>query len=324
MNTSYKWHLALVLALGGLWAPSNGHAQSGFTVEKVMVEDMKAVFATVETADVLTARARIGGTVSGLSVDEGAKVKKGQVIATVVDAKLRLSMDALDARIDSLKSQVKLADTALGRDRKLKKSGIIAQKRLDEAQTNLDVVTRELKALKAERAVISEQQSEGAVVVPGAGRVIKVHATGGAVIMPGEAVATIAAKGFILRLALPERHARTIRVGAAITIGADGKRIGYVQQVYPEMQQGRVVADVTVDDLGDFFVGERLSVYIATGTRETIIVPSDYLFIRYGLVFAMVKGEGEVVVQTGLKNIKGTEVLSGLRVGDVLALPETN
>jgi len=317
MNTSYKWHLALVLALGGLWAPSNGHAQSGFTVEKVMVEDMKAVFATVETADVLTARARIGGTVSGLSVDEGAKVKKGQVIATVVDAKLRLSMDALDARIDSLKSQVKLADTALGRDRKLKKSGIIAQKRLDEAQTNLDVVTRELKALKAERAVISEQQSEGAVVVPGAGRVIKVHAT-------GEAVATIAAKGFILRLALPERHARTIRVGAAITIGADGKRIGYVQQVYPEMQQGRVVADVTVDDLGDFFVGERLSVYIATGTRETIIVPSDYLFIRYGLVFAMVKGEGEVVVQTGLKNIKGTEVLSGLRVGDVLALPETN
>ena len=78
------------------------------------------------------------------------------------------------------------------------------------------------------------------------------------------------------------------------------------------------------DDLGDFFVGERLSVYIATGTRETIIVPSDYLFIRYGLVFAMVKGEGEVVVQTGLKNIKGTEVLSGLRVGDVLALPETN
>ena len=68
-----------------------------FTVVKSVVEDVKAVFATVETADVINARARIGGTPGKLSVDEGSRVRKGQVIATVGDPKLKLRMDALKA-----------------------------------------------------------------------------------------------------------------------------------------------------------------------------------------------------------------------------------
>jgi len=324
MNSSGNRLIAAILALGALVAPALSFAGSGITVEKIMVSDMKAVFATVETADVISARARIGGTVTGLSIDEGSRVGEGQTIATVVDAKLKLSMDALDARMDSLRSQVKLANTALGRARKLKQGGIIPQKRLDEAETSLDVLERELKALQAERAVISEQRSEGAVVVPGDGRVIKVHVTSGAVILPGEPIATIAAKGFILRLQLPERHARSIKVGDAVTVGAEKQRTGYVQQVYPEMRQGRVVADVGVDELGDYFVGERVSVYIATGRRETIVVPADYLFMRFGLAYAVVKGEGEVVVQPGLELSDGVEILTGLRVGDIIVPPESN
>jgi len=324
MNSSNNRLIAAILSLVAAAVPAPAFAGPELTVEKITVSDMKAVFATVETVDVISARARIGGTVTGLSIDEGAKVREGQTIATIVDAKLRLSMDALDARIDSLKSQVKLASTALGRARKLKQGGTIPQKRLDEAETSLDVVERELNALQADRAVISEQRSEGAVVVPGDGRVIKVHVTKGAVILPGEAIATIAAKGFILRLQLPERHARFIKVGDAVMVGAERKRAGYVQQVYPEMRQGRVVADVGVGELGDFFVGERVSVHIATGRRETIIVPSDYLFMRYGLAFAVVKGVGEVVVQPGLEMADGIEILTGLKPGDIIVTPGTN
>ncbi|MHA1598922.1 MAG: efflux RND transporter periplasmic adaptor subunit [Alphaproteobacteria bacterium] len=322
MNNSYNRLAGVVFAIGVFLTPAL--AASEMIVERTMIDDMKAVFATVETSDVLIARARIGGTLNGLSVDEGSKVGEGQTIATVVDPKLKLSLGAIDARIESLKSQVKLATTALTRARTLKQRGIIPVQKLDEAETSLDVVSRALKALKADRAVISEQRSEGAVLVPGDGRVIKVHVTNGAVILPGEAIATIAAKGFILRLQLPERHARTIKVGEVISIGSDGKRIGYVSQVYPEMRQGRVVADVAVNDLGDFFVGERVSVSVATGRREAMVVPAEYLFMRFGLMFAMVKGEGEVVVQPGLEVAGGIEVLTGLRVGDVLVQPGTD
>ena len=66
-------------------------AQETFTVAPKTVADEKAVFATVESANVVPARARIGGTVVELAVKEGDEVKQGQVVATVGDEKLALA-----------------------------------------------------------------------------------------------------------------------------------------------------------------------------------------------------------------------------------------
>jgi len=167
------------------------------------------------------------------------------------------------------------------------------------------------------------------VLAPAAGRVLRVHVTEGAVIMPGEPVAAIAAERYVLRIELPERHARFIRVGDEVLVGerglavgdAAGQRKGTITQVYPEMSNGRVVADVEVAGLGDYFVGERTRVHVATGKRKTILVPADYLHRRYGVTFVRVKGEGEVMVQPGQRLGEQVEILSGLRAGDILLRP---
>ncbi|NQV82277.1 MAG: HlyD family efflux transporter periplasmic adaptor subunit [Rhodospirillales bacterium] len=308
------------LAVLVAWAGSAA-AESALKVSTVHVEDMKAVFATVETSDVVSARARIGGTVTRLSVDEGTAVQAGQIIAVVGDPKIGFHMDALQARANSMKSQNTLAATALSRARNLRESGTIAQNRLDQAQSAFEVTERELEALRAELAGISRQRDEGIVQATSSGRVTKVHVTQGAVILAGETVATIAAKGFILRLNLPERHARFIHVGDAVYVGDKDTRTGHVQQVYPEIRQGRVVADVAVSGLGDYFVGERIRVLVSAGERETFVIPGDYLFQRYGLAFATLKNGVEIVVQPGLVRGTGVEVLSGLRPGDELIRP---
>lgn len=313
-----------------LLAGFSGAADSEFTVRKAVVADRKAVFATVESVNTAAARTRIGGTISGLDVDEGSRVKKGQPLARVLDPKLRLGMRALDARIKSVVAQKDLAKTALDRIARLRKSGTVSQARLDEAQTNLDVAQQQLAAMKAEMAVISQRRSEGAVLAPADGRVLKVHVTEGTNVQPGEVVATIAADAFILRMHLPERHARFVKKGDTVSVGSMGlartdKRTaqsGRIRQVYPEMRQGRVVADVEVDGLGDYFVGERIPVYVSAGSRETFVVPEDYLLERFGVTYARIKGVGESVVQPGLVLETGTEVLSGLRDGDVLQMPE--
>ena len=69
------------------------------------VADEKSVFATVESTDVVPARARIGGTVVALAVKKGDAVKRGQVVATVLDEKLALQMNSLDAQIAGLEAQ---------------------------------------------------------------------------------------------------------------------------------------------------------------------------------------------------------------------------
>jgi RND family efflux transporter MFP subunit len=304
-------------------------AQAEFQVTVSELDDRKAVFGTVQSVDVVAARARIGGTTRGLAVDEGSAVKAGEVIATIEDPKLGLRLASLDARVRALDAQRKLAQTELNRMRKLRTSGTISQARLDEAQTNLNVATGNRAALTAERAVLEQQMSEGAVLAPAAGRVLRVLVTEGVVVMPGEPVATIAAERYVLRIELPERHARFIREGDEVMVGerglppgeAGGLRKGVIAQVYPEMSNGRVIADVEVAGLGDYFVGERTRVHVATGKRKTILVPADYLRRRHGVTFALVKGEGEVMVQPGQRLGDEVEILSGLRPGDVLQRP---
>src|SRR5471032_3333130 len=81
-------------------------AQDTFVVAPKTVADEKAVFATVESANVVPARARIAGTVVELAVKEGDGVKQGQVVATIGDEKLALQMKSLDAQIAGLESQL--------------------------------------------------------------------------------------------------------------------------------------------------------------------------------------------------------------------------
>ncbi len=298
-------------------------AASTFSVKTVTIQDRKAVFATVEPVDVVTARTRIGGTLVSLSVDEGSLVKAGDIIGRVLDPKLGLRMDAVQARIDSLRSRLKLARIDLARTKKLRASGTVSQARLDKVRTALKVADRGLAAAAAERGVIKERRAEGAIVAPAGGRVTKVPVTKGAVVLAGETVATIAAKGYILRMYLPERHARFIKDGDPVLVDerGGGMKKGIIRQVYPELRKGRVVADVEVGGLGDFFVGERVPVYVSTGERQTFVVPEEYLFRRFGLIFVKLRDGDKIVVQPGLKEDGGIEILSGLNEGDVLAPP---
>jgi hypothetical protein len=138
---------------------------------------------------------------------------------------------------------------------------------------------------------------------------------------------------FILRLQLPERHAQFMRAGDAVLLGARGMqadssekmREGKVRLVYPEIRGGRVIADVEVAGLGDYFVGERARVYIDTGTRRTIVVPSSYVYRRAGVNYVRLADGDEVAVQPGelmnISEIHGVEILSGLKDGDRLAAP---
>jgi multidrug efflux pump subunit AcrA (membrane-fusion protein) len=98
-------------------------------------------------------------------------------------------------------------------------------------------------------------------------------------------------------------------------------REGRVRLVYPEIKGGRVMADVEVEKLGDYFVGERTRVYVTTGKREAIVIPPDYVFRRAGLNYVKLKDGTVVVVQPGEQRAEGLEILSGLKEGDVVVAP---
>lgn len=307
------------------------------TVEPRTVDDLKAVFATVESVDETTARTRIGGTIHDLRVEEGDAVTAGQILATVQDRKLPLQIAAIEARARAQQAQLRQAELELERARQLRASGTGTQQRLDDAQAAVDVARAQIAALDAERAVIEQQQREGAVLAPAAGRVLQVKVVDGAVVMPGEAVATLATETYVLRLRLPERHARFLAVGDPVLVGErglapadrpDGLRRGTVRLVYPQLSSGLVEADASVSGLGDFFVGERVRVYVATGTRSAVVIPPAFVIRRFGTDFVRLENGRDVPVQVGGTipavgdRPGGLEILSGLKAGDTILMPE--
>jgi RND family efflux transporter MFP subunit len=327
---------AIFLALIGLACLQPLAVQAAETEVKVSERpDLKAVFGQVQSRDVVAARARIGGTVTSLSVEAGSAVKSGDIIAVVVDDKLALQLSATDARLKAVEAELENAKTDLDRASKLLQGGIVPKTRVDLLQTQFDVLTNQLLAARAERAVLLQQQSEGDVIAPAPGRVLSVPVTKGSVIMPGEAVARIAGGGYFLRLSLPERHAAHINLGDAVIVGSRGMTDlsnnapvsqGKVVKVYPEIEAGNVLADVEVADLGDFFVGERTRVWIPVATRTIVSVPAAAVTNRAGVDYVRLAGGNvDIPVITGARfDDNGTasvEILSGLGAGDKVVTP---
>jgi RND family efflux transporter MFP subunit len=309
-------------------------SQETFVVAPKMLSDEKAVFATVESSNVVPARARIGGTVVALAVKEGDAVKQGQVVATIGDEKLALQTKSLDAQIAGLEAQFAQSQSDLTRAQDLFARGTVAKTRLDEAQTAFNVVSNTLKARVAERSVLQQQVTEGNVLAPSAGRVLKKPVTTGTVVLPGETIVTIAERNYVLRLRVPERHARFLKAGDPVRIGEETgdarAQFGKIRIVYPQIEDGRVVADADVANLGDYFVGERIRVWVAAGERPSIAIPASFVITRFGIDYVRLRDAAgaviEVPVQRGRELPRpdmpdALEILSGLKAGDVLVRP---
>ncbi len=299
-----------------------------YVVAPRMIDDRTAVFGTVESVHETQARARIAGTLAEISVVEGDQVSAGQRLALVEDPKLALRLAETDARLKALDAQRAQAQADFSRMAKLRKTHAVSQAQYDQAHAAFDVATSQLAAMQAARNLVLEQQAEGAVLAPVAGRVLKVDKIAGAVIMPGESVATLAEQAYVLRIKLPERHARFLRVGDTVEVDEPGAGAaaadpadGRVRLVYPKLDHGRIIADIDVAGLGDYFVGERVRAYVPTSQRETYVVPPNFVFRRFGVYFVSVKTIGEVVVQVSNETPQGVEVLSGIHTGDILVAP---
>ena len=319
----------------GLSLASPALAIETLTVKPTTVADEKAVFATVESVHIAQARVRIGGTITSLKVREGDHVEAGQILGTVSDEKLVLQMKSLAAQISGLDAQLAQAKTDLDRAQNLFQHGTIPRARLDEAQTAYNVAVNAQRSRVAARAVVEQQLSEGNVKAPTAGRVLTIPVTTGMVVLPGEPIATIAVQNFVLRLRVPERHVGFIKAGdliryEATELGSSKPRFGKISLVYPQILDGRVVANATVEGIGTYFVGERIRVWVSAGTRQAFIIPASFITTKFGVDYVHLRTKSGAIVSVPVQRGRpaprpdlpnGIEILSGIDTGDVLVKP---
>lgn len=300
-------------------------AEEPFVAQNVDVTEWKAVFGRIEARDRVQARSRLGGTIISINVSEGSKVEKGQQIASITDEKLILQLNAIDATLTSLASQLDTASADLRRGEDLLKRGVATAQQLDQLRTRVDVITGQIGTAQAERSVLKQREAEGAVLSPIGGAVLQVPLTEGSVVMPGESIAEIGGGGFFLRLAVPERHASYLEEGAEIRIGSDeGETTGVLAKLYPQIENGRVIVDVEFAGMETDFVDARVLVRLPVGKSTALLVPASSVSTRMGLDFVTVQAadgtDTHRTVVTGgsrhMGDLEMIEILSGLTAGE--------
>lgn len=309
-------------------------AVEALAVKESLAPDYRVVSAVLTNRDVGDARARIGGKLSRVMVREGDLVKPGQVIAVISDERVQLEAQAGAANVTAAEAVAERARSDLSRAERLFEGKAISVAAIETARTQAKAAEAQLKATRAQAAAAAALGYQGQVTAPAAGKVTRIPAPQGSVVMPGEVVVAIATGARVLRLELPEAEAKNLKEGGEIRIlsenDGDQARTATIRQVYPAIEGGRVMADLDAPAFDTELVGARVRVLVPAGERNAIVIPASYIVTRYGADYVRLSRPGGVVIEAPIQRGSptptddvpdGIDVLSGLRPGDKILAP---
>ncbi len=271
-------------------------------------QDVSAEITTTNQAQVI---ARIPGILTTITVKEGDMVNKGQPIGRIVD-------DQLGYQAQAASAQAAQAQAELERVRFLYKNGVYAKARLEQAEAMAATSSAQTSAVRA-------VASQGSVVAPASGRVLRADVPAGSPVTPGMTIATITAGPTIVRLEAPESLANKVHVGSHVTASdiGEGTAVGTVIKVYPSVIAGQVLMDVNMPGIDNRLIGRRVAAKVDTGTRKALLVPTGYITNRYGIDYVTILAPDGSAAQVPVQITAATEpgkleILSGAASGDML------
>ncbi len=301
------------------------------TVHEMMAPDFKSVSAVLTNRDVGDARARIAGTLQHVAVHEGDQVRRGQLLAVIADPNLSLQAQSGAANVAAAEATAERARADQRRYQTLFDRGFLAQASLDQFNAAARAADAQLRAARAQAGALVAVSDQGRVVAPADGRVTRLPIPQGAVVLPGDVVVAISTGARVLRIEIPEADAGALTQGEHVRVlsedDAQAPQAVLVRQVYPAVDNGRVMADLDASSFGANFVGVRVRVLVPAGQRRAFIIPGRYITTRFGVDYVRLVRQGSVLdvpVQRGARTPidtmpDGVEILSGVREGDQIA-----
>jgi RND family efflux transporter MFP subunit len=362
-RSPWRWPLLLlvpaVLALIILYGLRARQALSAPEVETVMASVSKSAEASAGTP-ILTASgyvvarrkavvsAKIQGRLSELRVEEGSKVREGEVIARLesidYEAQVKRAQAATKrAEADLAENQRQLRlNTDLARDR------VVSQDQLDAAASRVRLAEAALAQAQADAAFAEAQLQNTLIRAPFTGVVVKKMAEVGesvAPIPPGVNIST--SSGAIVALAdlatleveadVAESNVAKVQNGqpAEVTVEAipDRRYKSVLRQVIPTADRTKATVQVKVtildkdEDLKPemsakvtFLEPEKKQPSAAT-SAPVVLVPQDAVASRDGKSVVFLVREGKAVartVSTGVERGSQVVIRDGLSGGEVL------
>lgn len=125
------------------------------------------------------------GSISEMLVDEGDKVREGQVLAKLDDSVLRAEKSSMEAKLVAALAEVKYYQNELTKKESLFNKDAVSDTEYKKALFELEKADAAVSVAKAEIRTIEAKIAKKVLVAPVFGIVAQRHADVGAVIMPG-------------------------------------------------------------------------------------------------------------------------------------------
>jgi membrane fusion protein (multidrug efflux system) len=271
---------------------------------------------TLRADEAVMIRPEIAGRVDRIAFDEGQRVKKGALLATLDAAETR-------ALVASSRAQAGLDKQRLERAADLQKKGFISQQALDEMQSNY---ARSAAKLREDEAKLAKSE----IRAPFSGVAGLRQVSEGAYVAAGTDIARLEKIDQLkLDFRLPETYLGQLKAGLAVSVAVDAfpqaSFPGNIYAIEPAVdEQTRTVlarARVANPQLR-LRPGLFARVQLTLGVRENAVwIPEEAIVPRGqdSFVWRITDGKAELVpVQTGTRKVGEVEIMKGVAAGDIV------
>ena len=259
------------------------------------------------------------GKIVEINFEEGTTVQKGQLLAKVNDRPLQ-------AQLQRLVSQLKLAEDRVFRQDALLKRDAVSQEAYEQVKTELATLNADIESVEAQIA-----QTE--LRAPFDGIIGLRQVSVGTYASPTTIVAKLTKISPLkLEFSVSERYARDIQVGTNLTFTLEGSLDTYHAQVYArELSLDINTHTLTVRALypnpSGIMPGRYASITLKRQEyKDALAIPSQAIVPEMGKdkVFLYRSGKAEPVeIVTGIRTDALVQAVKGLAAGDTVIISGT-
>jgi len=307
----------LLLAAGVAWWQWPVRVQTVLPTRGPAIEAVYAT-GTVEPTVMVPVAPRTGGRLVTIDAQEGAPVRRGQVLA-------QIESNDLDQTLQEMRAREQLARAQFERTRALVAQRFVAPAELDRTRT-------EWQAAQAAARRAQAQRDYNQLVAPADGIVLRRDGEAGQFVPAGQAVFTLACCAPLRVTAeVDEEDIARVAVGQGATMRSDAlpQRLyeGTVAEITPKgdpvSRSYRVrirLADAPPIDAGPMRSGMTMDVNLIVARREgALLLPNRALKGDGVWLLAQGRLQQRQVVK-GTVGAERTEIVSGLADGDTVVL----
>jgi len=281
-----------------------------------------ATLGTLRANESLALRPEVAGRVTALGFQEGASVRRGQLMVQLDDSSAR-------AELNQAEANRKLAEADLGRARSLVAPGLIAINEVERLQAQAAVARA---AVDKARSALSKTR----LLAPFDGRAGLRQFSPGELVQPGQALVTLVSLSPMkLDVSVPEREASSLRVGQTVTATIPAlnnlKVSGQVQALEPALDgaaRAQQVRVLVANPAGKLQPGLSAQVRFLQGAPRSVLLVPDQAIVPQGgrQVVYRLQGDDAVLTPVGVGERQDglSEIVSGLKAGDVVVVSGQN